>query len=83
MAVTKLSDIINPQVMKDMIEAKIEAQLKITPYAKLDTTLVGVPGNTVTVPSWNYVGDAENYDVEGGAGKQTAKGIHIRLLSGF
>ena len=71
MAVTKLSDIINPQVMKDMIEAKIEAQLKITPYAKLDTTLVGVPGNTVTVPSWNYVGDAENYDVEGGAGIDT------------
>lgn len=64
MAVTKIGDIINPQVMADIIEAKIEAQAKLTPYAKLDTTLEGVPGNTVTVPSWNYIGDAEDFNVE-------------------
>lgn len=64
MAFTKLSDLINPQVMGDMIEAKIEAQCKITPYAKVDTTLEGVPGDTKTVPSWNYIGDAEDFDVE-------------------
>ena len=62
---TKLSNLINPQVMGDMIEAKIEAQLKITPYAKLDTTLQGVAGDTKTVPMWNYIGDAE--DVAEGA----------------
>lgn len=64
MAVTKISDIINPQVMADIIEAKIEAQCKITPYAKVDTTLQGVAGDTVTVPSWNYIGDAEDFDPE-------------------
>ena len=64
MAVTKINDIINPQVMADIIEAKIEAQCKITPYAKVDTTLQGVAGDTVTVPSWNYIGDAEDFDVE-------------------
>ena len=64
MAVTKISDIINPQVMADIIEAKIEAQCKLTPYAKVDTTLQGVAGDTVTVPSWNYIGDAEDFDVE-------------------
>ena len=64
MAVTKITDIINPQVMADIIEAKIEAQCKITPYAKVDTTLQGVAGDTVTVPSWNYIGDAEDFDVE-------------------
>ena len=58
MAVTKLSNIINPQVMGDMIEAKIEAQLKITKYAKLDRTLEGVAGDTKTVPMWNFVGNA-------------------------
>lgn len=60
MAMTKMANMINPQVMGDMINAKIEALLKITPYAKLDTTLQGVPGDTKTVPSWKYIGDAED-----------------------
>ena len=58
MAVTKLNNLINPEVMGAMIGAKIDARLKLTPYAKVDTTLVGVPGDTKTVPSWNYIGDA-------------------------
>lgn len=65
MAVTMLSNLINPEVMGAMIDAKITAQLKLTPYAKVDTTLVGVPGDTKTVPCWNYIGDAE--DVAEGA----------------
>ena len=65
MAVTMMANMINPQVMGDMIDAKIEALLKITPYAKVDTSLQGVPGDTKTVPSWNYIGDAE--DVAEGA----------------
>lgn len=73
MAVTKLSDLINPQVMGDMVEAKITAQCKITPYAKVDTTLQGTAGDTKTVPSWNYVGDAEDFDPESGEEMQTAK----------
>ena len=60
MAVTMMTNMINPEVMGDMIDAKIEALLKITPYAKLDTTLQGVAGDTKTVPSWNYIGDAED-----------------------
>ena len=60
MAVTTMANMINPQVMGDMINAKIEAQAKITPYAKVDTSLQGVPGDTKTVPSWNYIGDAED-----------------------
>ena len=65
MSVTMMSNMINPEVMGDMINAKIEALAKITPYAKVDTTLQGVPGDTKTVPSWNYIGDAE--DVAEGA----------------
>jgi N4-gp56 family major capsid protein len=60
MAVTNMDSMINPQVMGDMIDAKIQAMAKLTPYAKVDTTLVGVPGDTKTVPSWNYIGDAED-----------------------
>lgn len=58
--VTKMQDMINPEVMGDMLDAKIEAQLKLTPYARLDDTLEGVPGDTKTVPAWNYIGDAED-----------------------
>lgn len=65
MAVTQMAQMINPEVMGDMINAKIEALAKITPYAKVDTTLQGVPGDTKTVPSWNYIGDAA--DVAEGA----------------
>ena len=39
MAVTKLNNLINPEVMGAMIGAKIDAQLKLTPYAKVDTTV--------------------------------------------
>ena len=65
MAVTMMANVINPEVMGDMIGAKIEALLKVTKYAKVDTTLQGVAGDTKTVPSWNYIGDAE--DVAEGA----------------
>lgn len=72
-AYTKLTDIINPEVMGNMIEAKISALCKITPYAKVDTTLEGVPGDTKTVPSWNYVGDAKDFSPEDGNEMETAK----------
>lgn len=65
MAVTKKTNVIIPEVMGEMINAKIEALAKLTPYAKVDTTLVGVAGDTKTVPSWNYIGDAEDV-AEGG-----------------
>ncbi len=60
MAITKLSDIINPEVMGDMINAKIPAMLRFTPFAHVDNSLEGVPGDTKTVPSWNFVGAAED-----------------------
>ena len=65
MATTMLNDIINPQVMGDMINAKIPHMLKVTPFAKVDTTLVGVPGDTKTVPSWNFIGAAEDLAEDG------------------
>lgn len=69
--VTKKVNVIIPQVMGEMINAKIEALAKLTPYAKVDTTLVGVAGDTKTVPSWNYVGDA--VDVAEGVEVETSK----------
>lgn len=71
MANTHLENIINPEVMGDMINAKIEALANLTPYAKVDTSLQGVAGDTKTVPSWNYIGDAQ--DVAEGAEVDTTQ----------
>lgn len=60
MAVTKLEHLINPEVMADMISAKIEQKILVSKIAKVDTTLQGRPGNEVTVPQYKYIGDAED-----------------------
>ena len=57
---TKLADLINPEVMADMISAKIPDKIRVAPFAKVDDTLAGVPGDTITVPSYGYIGDAED-----------------------
>lgn len=55
---TKLASLINPQVMADMIERKLVNAMKFTPLCKVDNTLVGRPGDTVTLPQYAYIGDA-------------------------
>ena len=63
--VTKLANLINPQVMAQMISAKVEKKVRFMPYVKLDTTLQGQSGDTITVPKYGYIGDA--VDVAEGA----------------
>lgn len=69
--ITKIADLINPEVMADMISAKIEKKLVVAPIAKVDTTLVGQPGDTITVPQYAYIGDA--VDVAEGIAAETVK----------
>lgn len=52
MTTTKLENLINPQVMADMLTAQIPKKIKVTPFAKIDTTLQGRPGDTITVPKY-------------------------------
>lgn len=58
MALTKLENLINPQVMADMISAKVAKKIVVSPFAKVDTNLQGQAGDTVTVPAFAYIGDA-------------------------
>ena len=60
MAQTKLTNLINPEVMAPMISAKLPKKIKFSPIAKIDDTLAGQPGNTITVPKYAYIGDAED-----------------------
>ena len=57
---TTLNKLIDPEVMAPMISAKIEKAIVATPFAKIDTTLSGKPGSTITVPKYQYIGDAED-----------------------
>lgn len=58
--VTKITSLIDPEVMAPMISAKIPKAIKATPFAKIDTTLQGRPGDTITLPRYKYIGDAED-----------------------
>lgn len=57
---TKLQNLIDPEVMAGMISAKLPTAIIATPFAKVDNTLVGQPGSTITVPKYEYIGDAED-----------------------
>lgn len=99
MAQTKIVNLINPQVMADMISAQLPQLIKVAPLATIDRTLVGQPGNTITVPKYAYIGDAA--DIAEGVAidptllsatttsatiKKAAKGVELTdeaLLSGY
>ena len=57
---TKLENLVDPEVMAPMISAKLQKAIVATPFARIDTTLQGRPGSTITVPKYVYIGDAED-----------------------
>lgn len=67
----KNGDVFDPQVVTDMIVAKVKAKAVMSGYTKVDTTLEGTAGSTVTIPKWGYIGDAE--DLEEGVAIDTSK----------
>lgn len=99
MTQTKIAQLVNPQVMADMVSAKLTKMIKFTPLAYVERELVGQPGNTVIVPKWVYSGDAK--DISEGEAivpdqlttdksemtiKKAGKGVEVTdeaLLSGY
>lgn len=64
---TYLSSLFNPQVVADLIDTKLTDNMVFAPLARLDYTLQGRAGNTVTLPYYSYIGAAsqvsEGYDI--------------------
>ena len=99
MTQTKIAQMVNPEVMADMVSAKLPKMIKFTPLAYVERMLVGQPGTTITVPKWEYSGDAK--DIEEGVAiepdqlttkkstmtiKKAGKGIELTdeaVLSGY
>ena len=55
---TKLAQLINPEVIGDMVSAKSDKAVRVLPYAKVDTTLQGQAGDTISLPKYGYIGEA-------------------------
>lgn len=64
---TYLSSLFNPQVVADLIDVKLTDNMVFAPLARIDYTLQGRAGNTVTLPYYSYIGAAssvsEGYDI--------------------
>ncbi|MGL6101181.1 MAG: hypothetical protein ACRC0G_16345, partial [Fusobacteriaceae bacterium] len=65
MATTMKSNIIIPEVMAASISAKLPNAIKFAPLAVNTTDLMGNPGDTLSLPTYAYIGDAA--DVAEGA----------------
>lgn len=60
MATTMLANLINPQVLADVVDSKLIDYVRFAPLATVDNTLVGRPGDTLTLPSFVYIGAASD-----------------------
>lgn len=56
---TLLQDLFVPEVVADAIDKKLVDAIRFAPLAVIDNTLVGRPGDELTMASYEYVGDAE------------------------
>ena len=96
---TKLEHVVNPEVLADMLKPELDKKIKLAPLAEVDRTLQGTAGSELTVPKWDYIGEAE--DIAEGTAipltqlgktdtkmtiKKAGKGVEITdetLLSGY
>lgn len=97
--ITRLQNLIDPEVMATMISAQLPKAIKFSRIAPIDDTLQGVPGSTITVPKYRYIGDAEDVaegepiqyeqletDTDQYTIKKAGKGVQITdeaVLSGY
>lgn len=80
-AVTKLANLIDPQVIGQFLDVKMGKKIKFAPLARVDNDLQGNPGSTITVPVWEYIGDAEDLaeGVEGDVTQMNQKTAEVKV----
>lgn len=79
---TKIANLINPEVMADFVDSKLIDAIKFSPLAKVNTELEGRAGSVLTIPTYTYIGDAEDVaegaDIPLGQLTATTKDISIK-----
>lgn len=65
MATTLKVNLIIPEVLASVVDSKLTDNMVFLPIASVDDTLVGKPGDTITFPSFAYIGDATDVDENG------------------
>lgn len=58
---THFADMLDPQVLAPMIGAQLQQLNVFSSIAPVDTTLESQPGDTITVPKYQYTGSATQY----------------------
>lgn len=79
---TKLVDLIDPEVLSDLIEERINGNSTFLPLAKENRELVGVAGSTITVPTLVIDGSAAAIVAEYGTiptKKLTSKTVSVQV----
>lgn len=60
MAVTKMENLIDPQVLAEYLDVKLMDAIKFAPLCAVRNDLVGRPGDTLTLPKYAFIGLAED-----------------------
>lgn len=71
MATTTTADLIVPEVWADAVAPTILGKTRMLALADVDDELAGQPGDSVTFPKFNYIGDAD--DLTEGVAMDTTK----------
>lgn len=73
-----------PEVLAQMVSVELPAQLRFAAFAQIDSTLVNQPGDTVTMPSFQYSGDAvvvaEGEEIPTSELKTSTKSVTVKKI---
>ena len=65
MAVTKLGNLIDPEVLAQYLDVKLMDAIKFAPLCNVNRDLEGRPGSTLTLPQYKFIGIAGEFVGEG------------------
>lgn len=81
---TKLANLIDPQVLTDYLNVKLMDKIKLTPLMVVNNDLVGVGGDTLSLPQYAYIGEAgdvaEGEDIPVAQLTATKKDVKVKKI---